>query len=346
MSDSIYQQQIQHILDNIELVNDHQIRVKASGRTYDYLHDQENKQSNLFGVLNQIIYTEFYTTACRPERYVPPEDQDVRMNYGPPPKDPVEQQFLEKLREANTTEEGFDEGWELESVEANGPYMSTKGNYRRPLMPGQFITESFGNGLRPGARLRYFRRKDMMQDHDAFYYCFSQTVGDDQSANGIRLYFNIRPTGVPQLIETLTKTFNRYQIPFDFKCLNAPDRYAQRTDTAVLYLAKGVANYAFKVLPQVLEAIADELEKTVPAFTRPIVPGVGFAESSPSVSDSFGTSRAKVITQGIMQAIEKGLPPTKWRDTVQTMLQRMGFDLQHFYLNPNSQYHYQLPELN
>lgn len=346
MSDSIYQQQIQTILDNIEVVSDHQLRVRASGRTYDYLHDQENKKSNLFGLLNQIIYTEFYTTACRPERYTPPEDQPLQMGYAPPPKDPDQEKFLEQLRKANKTEEGFDEGWALESVEANGPYMGTKGNYRRAIMPGQFIAETYGSGLRPGAEVRYFRRKDMMQDQDVFYYCFSQTVGDDQSASGIRLYFNIRPKGVPKLIEALTKTFNRYRIPFDFKCLNSPKRYAQRTDTAVCYLAKGIANYALEVLPQVLTAVADELERTVPAFTRPIVPGVGFAESSPSVGDSFGTSRAKVIAQGIVQAIEKDLPPTKWRDEVLGLLQNLGFNLHHFYRNPNSQYHYQFPELD
>lgn len=346
MPDSIYQQQIRTILDNIEVVNDQQLRVKASGRTYDYRHDPEGKQSDLFGVLSNLIYTEFYTTACHPDRYQPPEDQELRLNGKPPKKDLRQQAFLEQLRRANRTEEGFDEDWELEAVEAHGPYMGTKGNYRRPFMPGQFISESVGRNLVPGTRVRYYRRKDMMQDYDVFYYCFSQTVGDDQSASGVRLYFNIRPNGAPALVHALTTTFNRYQIPFDFKCLNAPDHYARRTDTAVLYLAKGVANYAFKVLPQVLEAVAGELERSVPAFTRLIVPGVGFAESSPSVGDSFGTSRAKVIAQGIIQAMDNRRPPAKWFPEVQALLRGMGFDLRHFYRNPNSHYHYQFPELN
>lgn len=339
MPRSLFHQQIAHIIEQIE-VQEEQVLVRASGNTYPYSLTPDNTTPSLYNVLINVIYNDFYITACQPGQHV---------TYDELPSNTEEEAlaFLEQLQHANHTDEGFDYGWQLEAVEATGPYQAKKGNFLQTITAGDFISEEPTYGqLYTGQKVKIYRRKEGNNPQDSFYYVYSQTIGDQLAANNVRIYFNTSPESVLPLIKGLTTHFNRFQIPFDFKCLKIPSHYSHRTDTAVLYLNKGYANFGMNILARFVPVLSDEFSDGVPAFALPLGRGIAFAESPPNIQDSFGISRAKVIAQGIVQATEQHLPQEKYLGAVTDQLEQMGFDIGRFYLNPNANYKYKFLHIN
>lgn len=334
----MYLEQIQHVVQHIDWNGEDRFFIPQSQNNYTYVKERESGTNGLFEALSNAIYSEFYSTGGSPAKA---KSKEVTAEGG------AKKPFLHELSLRNKTTEGFDEGWRIETHEINGMYYAVKGNFKRQMAPGDFISEFPGAGIpEEGHTVWYYRRKDLAQEADYFYYMNSQTVGDTVSSFNIRIYFNICAEGCPALVESLSSLFNQNRIPFDFKCLSDPERYDARADTAVLYLAKPYVNIGLYFLPEIIHGLSRFLKDPVPMFTLPLTKGVSFAESPPGPQDSFGSSRAKVISQGIVYAIDKKLPRSGWLQEVVTFIRQTGFDLDRFYLNPNAGYYYQIPNIH
>ncbi|WP_080238621.1 T3SS effector HopA1 family protein [Spirosoma rigui] len=318
-----YENQIATILAGLHIDPVQQrISVTADGSETVY------QPQTLRTTLTQLIYQHFY---CAGESSSLADDAKAN---------PAQDSFVDNLSRHNHTAERFDSPWRVTAVDMAGGVYATKGNARRVLYSGEFVYDQPKRGpAQPGDVLRLLMHPEHRDAQSGFYYAFGQTPGDDSVTMQTRLYFHTSPTGSAPLIDWITKTLNDYTVPFQFKCLNQPDLYG-RADSAVLYLQKPYVALVLDLLTHAIPVLEPHLLPTVPLFTRPVAPGVAFAESPPNPAESFGTSRCGLIAQGIGTAIEHQQPPHFYSDAVRAVFDEVGLSLDHPYLNPHAGYPY------
>jgi HopA1 effector protein family len=248
--------------------------------------------------------------------------------------------FIDELRLANKTIEGWDTAWTVNSIDSRGAYHVKKGNYSRYAYPGEFIKESFHHGtIKEGDKLRLLVRKEFYDDGQPFYFLFGNTIGEDQQQFQFRFYFNVAYHGAGRLVEAITSSFNDYSIPFQFKCMAMAEGY-QRCDTAVMYLDKRYFAIAAEIIRRFYPQLEGFLRPECPLFTRRMAGGWSFAESPLNVNESFGTSRARVIARMIVDCFIAGVDSSLWPGEVVSRIEASGHSLERFYLNADSSFPY------
>jgi hypothetical protein len=176
------------------------------------------------------------------------------------------------------------------------------------------------------------------------YYCalsdqpFAWNLKDDL----VRLYMNLRPDQSARAVAVLTGRLNAACVPYRLKVLNDEQSY-RRCDTAVLYLRKQDYASAIEPFTSVVDDLCAALRPAVPAMTKQLAPGIGFAEDPGPGSESFGQHRCSLIAEGLIQAHERRKRALRGRlDTVLDVFRGEGIDPQQPYLNPGSLDHYAL----
>ncbi|MFN8290240.1 MAG: T3SS effector HopA1 family protein [Chitinophagaceae bacterium] len=309
---------------------------KPYGQPLSNAYIQQPSTRMLFQSLEGLLYAVYYS-----RNNISQEQMQT------PPSYPELEQSLRRLSASNRSTEGFDEGWTIENIDLQGQIMARKGNLKRQVFAGEFISTSMFH-QRPllHAGIKLISRREHKDPGAGFYYVFSNTAGEDNPGQLVRIYFNIKPEGAPVLIEQCTTILNELQVPFSFKCLQHPFYYT-RCDTAVLYFDKRYSPVVFEALKEIHASVRSYLQPDCPAFTRVLAPGVAFAENPLKAEESFGTHCSKMIAQGIMNAYTKGLPRQEWlneiRITIEQKHKYASMDL--LYLNPETNYPYSFPEL-
>ena len=255
--------------------------------------------------------------------------------------------FLTAVREANTSIETYDCGWVVEGIEHGCNVLVRKGGNKRYTYAGDFLRENFTQGqLQPGdsVNIRIVPEYDLLPGTmEVFYFVVGETLLENNNSAIVRVYFNLMPDGVAPLVAWLSQTMNRYNIPFQFKCLNRPDLYT-RCDAGVLYIDKRYFNFVSELLLGSYSIFKIRLKHQVPMFTRIIAPGIGFAENPFSPTESFGTSRCKIIAQGIVDAWKEKQSKDRWIDFILETIYANYLQPEALYLNPNSKYPYHFPD--
>ncbi|QIP13332.1 hypothetical protein G8759_12180 [Spirosoma aureum] len=319
-----YEQQLDAILNGLHIDQAQcQITLKIDGYQTSY------KPDTLQVTLAGLIYQHFYCAA----------DTAAPTLAGLP----TDNSFMDELSRNNHSVETFDTAWSVETVDQAGiPYV-TKGNDRRMVYAGEFVYDSPKRGpAQAGDTVRLLMHRELRDLQSGFYYVFGQKPGEDSITLQTRLYFHSTPEGSLRLVSWVTQTLNTYRIPFQFKCLNHPDLYG-RSDSAVLYLSKPYVNVVLDLLTEALPDLEPWLQPSIPLFTRLIAPGIGFAESPPNPSESFGTSRSGLIAQGIANAVAKQQSGETYNEAVQSLFDKLGLSLDQPYRNPQSTYPYTFP---
>jgi hypothetical protein len=132
---------------------------------------------------------------------------------------------------------------------------------------------------------------------------FFTVVGErDLEASGayVRVYWHVTRSGAPALTRMLSGLLNGRAVPFRLKAADHPLRY-ERCDAAVLYLRPDDFETLRPGVVSLGRELASRLRPEVPAFTLPLVPGVGVAEDR-SADASFGERRCMLVAQGILTA--------------------------------------------
>ncbi|MEM1318812.1 MAG: T3SS effector HopA1 family protein [Bacteroidota bacterium] len=298
------------------------------------LGDEDQMKVNLTNQLAGSIYNVFYCQGTSGEAGLEKSSQLENM----PSKDDREA-FMQTLSAANKTVDGYDYYWSVYAVDANGnSFVQKNGAYRNLTPMGfQFANQS-DTKLNVGTMVHILIKKENKEVQPVFYHVYSQALMP-QEAEFIRFYFNLKGEGAAPLIEAITTAFNKYKVPFLFKCLNHPDLY-NRTDSAVLYLNKAQFKIGTRLLKPILDQIAPHLKTEVPLFSRKLRPGVSFAED-PGNGQSFGMSRCTALAQGIVNAYQKKLGDGKARRTeILRYLKNKGLEANRIFLKSNSQFPY------
>jgi len=252
--------------------------------------------------------------------------------------------LIEAMSAANATRERWEHGWKIEQVMHQGEISAYKGSFRRNVWPGQFLSKDGPAAMpRPQAEISIFYARESRSLQNGFYYVFGEMAEETTNRFGlVRVYWNINSDGAPHLIGHTTARFNRFHIPFRLKCATARSQF-ERTDVAVIYLAKRFFGIAAGVIPEIHSAVSDYLEEEVPLFTRKLAKGVGVAED-PGTGESFGQSRCKHLAQAVWNCYAKGQQSTEGRfREFHRLLTANGINTKYPHLNAGSYDWYELP---
>lgn len=329
---------IQQIIRSIDINPQRMIYLegKLYGNEFQDHYTQQPSNKMLFQTLEGLIYNNFY---CK-------NNADIRTSLIP--TYPEIETYLNSLSQHNLSVELFDEGWIIENIDMQGLITAKKGNLKRNVFAGEFLNNStFHQKPLPNTGIRLIARKEHKDVGAGFYYVFGNTLGEDNSDQLVRIYFNIQPGGAPVLIENLTGQLNSLLIPFNFKCLSHP-HYFTRCDTAVLYFDKRFSHLIFDILQTIFPGIKQYLNCDTPAFTKALSPGIAFAENPLKQDESFGTHCSKMIVQGILKAYTANLPKQQWFDEVKTVVEQHHKynSIDTLYLNPGTKYPYHFPSFS
>jgi hypothetical protein len=230
----------------------------------------------------------------------------------PPDGPPVsaEPGFVEALSAANAGAGGSERGWRRVGSEG-GALILERERLRVRAAPAQW---------RGPDRLR--RGKERRAASPGFYMALGDALPEDPVE--VRVYLHVTAAGAVPLTAALTTRLNGDGIPFVLKVLDHPVRYT-RCDAAVLYLDRA----DFERARPALTATGEWLRSGSPAFTLPLARGVSLAEYVTSDGGSFGTSRCRLVAEGLVDAYEhraRGLPERL--DAVAARFAARGLDLE------------------
>jgi hypothetical protein len=253
--------------------------------------------------------------------------------------------FVEKLAAANAGRERWDSGWQIRQALPSGQFVAVKGAMTRMVWAGEFLAHGPSGGPpRPGGDISLFAPKESRTMQPGFYFVFGEALTDQEDEFSIvRLYWNVTASGAAQLVGGLTKALNRLAIPFRFKCLSMPALY-DRTDAAVLYIAKRYYRIAAELLADVYPTIGPLLGAATPLFSKRLADGLGLAEN-PKTGESFGTSRCRLIAEAICSAHARGIDlPQARLDAIAAAFTKAQLSLDRPFLNAGSVDQYEFVE--
>jgi hypothetical protein len=251
------------------------------------------------------------------------------------PAPAAREESMSRLSAANSTANGFDPQWTVYSVDSYGNAFVRKNDQVRQLMANQWeFSNPEETSLKVGSVVRLLISKEDKTAQPVFYHVRGTELVSQQ-AEFVRIYFNTTFAGAELLVREITRIFNRYRLPFLFKCLNHPDLFT-RTDSAVLYLSKFDMRFASRLLRPILDELTPHLRPEVPLFTKLLRPGVSFSED-PGSGQSFGMSRCTLLAEALVGAYYKQLGPGDDQlAEIRRTFDRNGLDVEHLYRNPNS----------
>lgn len=250
--------------------------------------------------------------------------------------------FLDRLSAANPTQDRWEAGWKVFQAEPGGAVHIIKGDVATVAQPGQYAyLPGAGRAPLAGAIVDFSVARQSLQHQPGTYYAFGDAVaGDYDMARLTRLYFNVPSAQVDGLLRRLGRELNRYRVPYRFKCPVDPQRF-ERSDSAVLYLARRYAPVALRLLRPLAGELAARLRADVPLFTRALLPGIGAADE-PGDGQSFGQSRARILAQALVDA-GAGAGVDARRAALAARLRQHGLDPFRPYLAPGLEDIYSLP---
>jgi hypothetical protein len=251
----------------------------------------------------------------------------------------IDTTFFQQLHENNCGTGYFDADWTILKTEDDNILVVTKGGLKLYIDRERHLTAT-QQQARVGDVVAVKMPKNMMQN--GFYMAVSDRGLNRQHGADtlVRVYFSLTPDGAIAVMNSLTQMLNESKIIFSFKVLYNPQDY-QRFDAGVLYFDK--RNYA--TVAQMLSLIHTQHQSYflphIPLFTKQIAIGLGVAEE-PDLKfadrESFGMNRCQIVADGLLAAFYEGQNSVSEKmSAILSQFSKVGIDLQHPYLNSDSE---------
>ena len=303
----------------------------------------EEMQQNYWSLqLRGFLYGIYYSGSLRETLALDTENENIPLDLENNTFLGVDLEFYEKINDSNHGKGYYDSGWIVTKEENEHSLIVSKGEIKlyiereNHLQPAQ-------KASKVGDSVSILMPKNIVQN--GFYMAISDAGSHSQGAPGIppeivRVYWNLIPDGVINVMETITTELNSLSLPFTFKVLYNPGDYT-RFDSGVLYFDK--CNY--KTFQPVLEKIYTEnksyFKPEIPLFTKQLAPGLGLAEE-PNIRftevESFGMNRCQIIANGLLTAKAQGKNSSEEKlDCIFEQFSSLNLDWEHAYLNANSE---------
>ena len=133
-----------------------------------------------------------------------------------------------------------------------------------------------------------------------------------------------------------TTRLNAIGLPFRLKVVNDPGGY-DRCDSAIFAFQRKDRDRSLPEVLRLCEELGDAIAPGIPAMTRPIVTGVGFAED-PGGGESFGADRSRLIAEALVRAHElaRAAPAERLDDGRARRFREAGTSIEAPYLGSDS----------
>ena len=213
-------------------------------------------------------------------------------------------EFIDELSSANRGAGYLAEGWQVTPVPDNG-FIARRNGPALSVQKGDRQTAN-GDFLDAAARVSLRFPKELLGISPGFYMAVSNVeMPDFENADVVRFYWNLRSEAAVPLMQELTSELNGARLPFRFKVVNNRGAFS-RCDAAVLYVPKSDYAPVAQIVERIYPKVRDGLNEHVPAFTKRLAPGLGFAEDPGTKRDSFGTHRCRLLAEGMFRAWQQG----------------------------------------
>jgi hypothetical protein len=195
----------------------------------------------------------------------------------------------------------FEDGWTVVEVAADGSITATRGEETRWLRRSEYLVpDRLGLLPSPGAAVRASARREQVDDR-GYWHTYSPGWEALVDMAPLRLYWNIDPAALPELMAGLTEVLAEAGTPFAAKAPTTPDQLV-RADLAVVYVDPDRYDSAVPGLRKVHGAVAEAVRGDPPPLSLPVAPGLGIAED-PGNGESFGQHRSRAVAAAIAGAI-------------------------------------------
>lgn len=248
----------------------------------------------------------------------------------------VDLAFYEKLHESNLGVGYFSPDWRLVWQETDGSLVVAKDGLALHIDRNYHLQSKERTAtLCDSVAIRMPR--NLVQNG---FYVAVGNAGPQSNQNIVRVYFNVSTEGAVALMSSITQQLNVIPIPFSFKALYNPSDYG-RYNCAVLYFEKNHYQTVRLVLQTVYLENQCHFQRKVPLFTKLIAPGLAIAEEPNrkfADIESFGMNRCQLVANALLEALQQGNESPQARMAlIFQHFSRLGIDLQHPYLNANSE---------
>jgi hypothetical protein len=290
------------------------------------LLNKVNIKRYVFSLTRQ-VYNECY---CRKKL-----DTDLHINYnlGSKNVEEIDKFFLNRLATANQFNQGWNLRWKILNKFSNGTILVSKNEEIRLVFPGEYVFETFPQAKNNEVSIKAY--KDYMNSASPdFFFVFGEQYYRNSCGSIIRFYFNLQPEGAPILIKHISRILNRFEVPFQFKCLVSPSHYT-RFDSAVLYIEKRYYNLVRELILDVYSELTSYLNKDIPLFTFCLADGIGMAEQ-PANNGSFGMHISMMLTEGLVECLMNNSNSKEWAGHIERRFNIHGVSLEFPYLNNGS----------
>lgn len=305
----------------------------------------QNKYIGL--ILRSFLYRVYYNSSMKPTSESELDEHRLQLDLENNTFLGIYMEFYEKLHKSNQGEGYFDADWQILKEENNRTLVVTKGGLKLHIEREKHLQTSQKNAA-IGDLVEIKMPKNLVQN--GFYMAVSnsglQSYGSSENnLTTVRIYFNLTPEGTIEVMKNLTQQLNKKTIPFSFKVLYNPDEY-KRYDSGVLYFDREYYESVLPVLKNVYSQTKLEFKPEIPLFTKQLAPGLGLAEEPDqkfSIQESFGMNRCQIIANGLLKAWHQGdRSPENRMNAILEQFNLLGIDVQHPYLNANSEdiYHF------
>ena len=262
-----------------------------------------------------------------------------------PPMPATFTDMTQELSSANPGRERWDHGWQVYDVMANGVVQAHKHGRAQMFSPGQYMLLGAspgmaGGAVQNGAFVSVYLAKELRNFQEGFYVVVGENVQTYyEQTSLVRVYWNLTPDAAVPLVRELVSRFNRFQVPFRFKCLAARELY-DRFDAGVLFVGRRRWDIATLLVAELHGRMKHALGPDVPAFAKRLAPGLGLAED-PGTNDSFGMSRCRLVAEALWQAASSGQQSELQRiEAIRTRFAQAGIAPDRPWLSPGSKDQY------
>jgi hypothetical protein len=241
-------------------------------------------------------------------------------------------ELVEALSAANAGRDQWQGGWIVLPAPLGTPegqILLGRGHERRLVPTGEIRPPRLGVVAPfveppPGSTVELRLPREGRTVQRGFYFAFGDG-GGPVTLRRVRLYWHLAPAGAIALMAALTPRLHRFSIPFQLKCPDHPALYG-RHDTAVLIVDHRHFPLTLELVAELLPGLRPHLGPSVPLFTRPLVPGLGFAED-PGGGASFGMHRCGLVAEALWDAHRRGADsPVEKMQRVLATFREAGLD--------------------
>jgi hypothetical protein len=265
-----------------------------------------------------------------------------------PPQAPASfTDMSDELSRANPGRERWDHGWQVYQTQPNGMVHAHKQGRAQMFYPGQYMVLGGatppGTSIATGAIISAYLAKEMRHFQEGFYIALGEHVQPYyEQTTLVRVYWNLTPEAAAPLLQQLVSRFNRFQVPFRFKCLSYRELY-DRYDAGVLFIGRRQWDISSLLVAELYRSLGSSLHPETPLFTKRLAPGLAVAED-PSDGESFGTSRCRFAAEGLWAAYQGGAQHVDDRmNAIAAAFARAGLSREHPWLNAGSLDIYDVP---